>query len=813
MDDLAHDFHPLNRKRKADQDDCPSSHCQPQDGPPSVEAAAPCDSMLVDPAATPRCPANSPDRSSTASWLLAADTDVGIVPAWQQPLPSPPPAHPFVAESQKEGPSKPKRPRIEIPQAPSSPRRARRRFYSPALSSPARKLIRRSRTHDTRDTGIVSATEPGPSRGSLLRICTLPTTPRPSSSVPVSPIETFSPHIPSHQPPINRETLKELDLEAILRNPQLRHDLLFDSGLQFRPTSSRRKRDMAENYWIAIVRELECGCTCFTVDAHGRPCERMCICSSLPLPTGRPICAFANDNRCTVRTPSRIRPLLLELLEVLVSIIQPVMSKTTGLCVQPTALHPQYQQNVAHVALLRSVLDADLIQQEIDHGLFDPSGVFQTIGDIIRCHCAPMRDGAVDQMVALAKSCAPGGGGSKVEAVRAIRLCFEIMELMKLDVANHQLQTLRPYLVQSAAQYELKTFHESKESGRLCMDVTREWLRVAHRDLSARQDSFTLNTLPSSHFTKLPRRTQIDIAVTAGLVDLVFNPPPRGSSSQPPYLSPRPTAPGSPARYPETLYLDQARVSSYAKDAADFAALYMLLLLYRQLVLSGQQQGHVRLALDDLLRLKKEIWEVGPTHLGLCFRPPKDTGARGEAETKRWKTEMEDVVLQVTRRAGEVRCSPPNSAASASTSSQPAASPSVAKSSTPDAQLTKLATSWAESNLRADSSLSTLMRRRVRDAVFRIALPIVVPSLKRSEPHAESETSSGLEPLMPEVQHLGERIAKLAGIHLNVYGALYAQPGFLAESAGAIAASTNTTTTTSTTSFPAAISTVAPATT
>ncbi|TFY58079.1 hypothetical protein EVJ58_g6636 [Rhodofomes roseus] len=230
------------------------------------------------------------------------------------------------------------------------------------------------------------------------------------------------------------------------------------------------------------------------------------------------------------------------------------------------------------------------------------------------------------------------------------------------------------------------------------------------------KDSFILNTLPSSHFTKLPRWTQIDIAVTAGLADLVLNPPPRGSSSQPPYLSPRPTAPGSPARYPETLYLDQARVSSYAKDAADFAALYMLLLLYRQLVLSGQQQGHVRLALDDLLRLKKEIWE-------------------------------------------------------------PAASPSVAKSSTPDAQLTKLATSWAESNLRADSSLSTLMRRRVRDAVFRIALPIVVPSLKRSEPHAESETSSGLEPLMPEVQHLGERIAKLAGIHLNVYGALYAQPG------------------------------------
>ena len=36
------------------------------------------------------------------------------------------------------------------------------------------------------------------------------------------------------------------------------------------------------------------------------------------------------------------------------------------------------------------------------------------------------------QMVELAESCAPGGTGTKADAVGAIRLCFEIMELMKL---------------------------------------------------------------------------------------------------------------------------------------------------------------------------------------------------------------------------------------------------------------------------------------------------------------------------------------------------------------------------------------------
>lgn len=273
--------------------------------------------------------------------------------------------------------------------------------------------------------------------------------------------------------------MKELDLEAILRNPQLRqcslrpshvrghplyssprtcfpqiigHDLLFDSGLQFRPTSSRRKRDMADSYWKAIAHELEWGCTCVTLDAHGKPRDCLCSClcrnanvdpntlprprprSPSPPPTDRPISvASPCGNYVTFRTPSRLKPLLSELLEVLISIIQPnVTPRSTSLGVHPGLLHPQYNQNSTHVTQLRSILDADLIQQVIDHGLFDPSGVFQTIGDVIRCYCAPMRDHAVDQMVKLAQSCAPGGTGTSADAVRAIRLCFEIMELMKL---------------------------------------------------------------------------------------------------------------------------------------------------------------------------------------------------------------------------------------------------------------------------------------------------------------------------------------------------------------------------------------------
>lgn len=189
------------------------------------------------------------------------------------------------------------------------------------------------------------------------------------------------------------------------------------------------------------MRELETGCTCTTVDSHGKVAELRCACEAIPTAPKKATVRYnaGSGNLATVRMPSRIEPLLIELLAVLVSIIQPPQPPTLRppeLLFPPSPQHPQYHQNLTHINLLKEHLDPRLIQQEISHGLFDPSGLFQVIGDIIRCHCAPMRDAAVDQMVGLARACAPGGNGTKLDAVRAIRMCFEIMELMKLVSAD-----------------------------------------------------------------------------------------------------------------------------------------------------------------------------------------------------------------------------------------------------------------------------------------------------------------------------------------------------------------------------------------
>lgn len=216
------------------------------------------------------------------------------------------------------------------------------------------------------------------------------------------------------------------------------HDLLFDSGLQFRPTASRRKRDVVEGYWAAIERELENGCTCASFNFANQPCPLVCACAQFPVAPTQPLLTMPSHERVmTVRMPSRVPPLLAELLAILLSVIEPLPSATPGVYMQKPTGSPQGQRlqadhHATQASMLHDVLDPGFIKQEVDHGLFDPRGMFRVIGETLKYHCAPMRDGAVEAMVAVGQTCAPGAGGTYASAVQAMRMCFEVLEFMKL---------------------------------------------------------------------------------------------------------------------------------------------------------------------------------------------------------------------------------------------------------------------------------------------------------------------------------------------------------------------------------------------
>ena len=97
---------------------------------------------------------------------------------------------------------------------------------------------------------------------------------------------------------------------------------------------------------------------------------------------------------------------------------------------------------------------------------------------------------------------------------------------------------------------------------------------------------------------------------------------------------------------------------------------------------------------------------------------------------RKWRADIGDVVLQVTRRATEPR------------DEQESRSSSELKA--PDAHVLGLANSWTESNLRAGSPLSVILKKRIRESVEEAVLDIVLPSSPSPSP-SPSPRSTGCE--------------------------------------------------------------------
>lgn len=185
MDDLAHEL-PLNhRKRKADSDDC---------SPDSQDSRAASDGLMVDTSAPATARLVIPPRLHFRNEM------------WPSPS-SPSPCSPVSPQVEYDTyPTiRPKRPRLDMMDSPPlSPTKGARKDVASDSAKPSSSRLP--------DTALIDPVA-GPSN--LFR------TPR-SSAAGFAAIDYSSPHIPPLRPPVNRQTLQELELDSILRNPQLR---------------------------------------------------------------------------------------------------------------------------------------------------------------------------------------------------------------------------------------------------------------------------------------------------------------------------------------------------------------------------------------------------------------------------------------------------------------------------------------------------------------------------------------------------------------------------------------------------------------
>lgn len=184
------------------------------------------------------------------------------------------------------------------------------------------------------------------------------------------------------EPPVTKTTLSELDVNKILLNPKLRHDINFDPDLHFRPNldgeKGRRKAQKADHFWKTLGEQL---------------LQYLQNCSQFEAQLG-------NAEWTLPTTLKAIRGILVTLV-------------------------PERDR-----ASVEETFNVDLLMQQFRMGVADLLKLATWLSQLLKCHCAPIRDGWVDEMVTQLSN---GQRNGDVELlVAGMRMLLAILEAMKL---------------------------------------------------------------------------------------------------------------------------------------------------------------------------------------------------------------------------------------------------------------------------------------------------------------------------------------------------------------------------------------------
>ncbi|KAH7407672.1 camp-mediated signaling protein Sok1 [Cadophora sp. MPI-SDFR-AT-0126] len=303
----------------------------------------------------------------------------------------------------------------------------------------------------------------------------------------------------SIEPPVTKGTLSELDVTKIVNNPKLRHDINFDPELHFRPNldgdKGRRKTEKANYFWDTMRIQLQA----FLTDQE--QFER----------------DLGDSEWCLPATLNAIRGIL----ETLV---------------------PQRDK-----ASVEETFNVELLMQQFRMGVADLVKLALWLSQLLKCHCAPMRDNWVDDMVTqLSKG---NQTGDVAMLVAGMKNLLGVLEAMKLDVANHQIRCLRPLLIDDTVHFEQKFFMKKIALGRVDIGGAHSWFRRASSLPEAGSSSSAMNS-QTWDFMK-------------AMVNL--------------------TLPSKAELFPHTFLFDEERLVKLRTDMLDMVNLEICMHLYRNL--------------------------------------------------------------------------------------------------------------------------------------------------------------------------------------------------------------------------------------
>lgn len=120
---------------------------------------------------------------------------------------------------------------------------------------------------------------------------------------------------------------------------------------------------------------------------------------------------------------------------------------------------------------IKEVLDLPLIQQQAENGALDIGQLSQFIVEMMASMCAPCRDEDVRKLKQI------------TEIVPLLKAIFSVLDLMKVDMANFAVKSIKPHLMQLSVEYERNKFQEFLEKQPNALDYTEKWLEETVKSL------------------------------------------------------------------------------------------------------------------------------------------------------------------------------------------------------------------------------------------------------------------------------------------------------------------------------------------
>ncbi|KAJ2822200.1 cAMP-mediated signaling protein sok1, partial [Coemansia erecta] len=230
-------------------------------------------------------------------------------------------------------------------------------------------------------------------------------------------------------PPVNRYTLRELKINNILQNPRLRHEVLFEPKLEFRPNSSGQlaeaKQRAAQQYWAGVDHEVR---------------------AVMAAPTASGVATMTM--------------LIVELREILAEMCDDAPKSELA----------------RHAVELRERIDEECVRQQLLHGVFNPAPMLSYMASVMRAHAQPARHAAIARLTVYVQ---------RGRLARALRGAFDVLEAIKIDTANSSIDMYREYMRATAAAFERSHFNLAVRRNTIALDDTTAWWQRALDDARA----------------------------------------------------------------------------------------------------------------------------------------------------------------------------------------------------------------------------------------------------------------------------------------------------------------------------------------